>query len=49
MSAFIDYVHNYRKDAVQSKSMSVWTYEISIFSTCNTLLVVIFMYKSYFS
>ena len=48
MSSFIDYVHNYRKVDVQSKSMSVWTYVIIIFSTCVALAVVIFMYKRYF-
>lgn len=32
MPAFVDYVHNYRKIDVQSKSVSVWTYVITIFS-----------------
>ena len=48
MPAFVDYVHNYRKIDVQSKSVSVWTYVITIFSTCVALVVIIFMYKRYF-
>ena len=48
MSSFIDYVHNYRKVDVRSKSVSVWTYVIIIFSTCVALAVIIFMYKRYF-
>ena len=48
MSSFIDYVHNYKKVDVRSKSVSVWTYVIIIFSTCVALAVVIFMYKRYF-
>ena len=48
MSAFIDYVHNYRNVDMRSKSVFVWTYVILIFSTCVALAVVIFMYKKCF-
>ena len=48
MPAFIDYVHNYRKEDEHGGSNYNWSIIVMIFGTGVLILILIFMYKKCF-